>query len=193
MNRFKFISPQQLGLLTSSPYSFMKNTTTSSIFLSHTKNRTLMASLLVSQYQQQQQRSLWMSSARWNDKNDNDSKDKTIKKKENLNSKIKKFFQPLYQNDPSNEKLRKSHNHHHKCGGGDYNNGPVVHLSKFDPTDSNLDGLLHNNREWAAAVVKEDPEFFKNIALRQEPKILWIGKKYKIEYSNHININVLYL
>ncbi|KAI9304965.1 carbonate dehydratase [Cunninghamella echinulata] len=62
---------------------------------------------------------------------------KNDKKKDNLNSKIKKFFQPLYTHDPK--------------------------------------GLLENNRQWAAAVIEEDPEFFKNIALRQEPKILWIG------------------
>ncbi|CAO3614384.1 unnamed protein product [Cunninghamella blakesleeana] len=173
MNKFKFISPQQLGLLTTSRYSIMKQTVQNPIFHSHTKSRILMTSLLVSQ----QQRSLWMSNIRWNDNNDNDNGNgKPMKKKEKLNAKIKKFFQPLYQNDPSNEKLRQSHHHHHHCnGGGDYNNGPVVHLSKFDPSDSDLEGLLHNNREWAAAVVKEDPEFFKNIALRQEPKILWIG------------------
>ncbi|KAF7726618.1 hypothetical protein EC973_008582 [Apophysomyces ossiformis] len=47
--------------------------------------------------------------------------------------------------------------------------------NKFDPSDDSLDGLLKNNHDWAKAVVQEDPEFFKHIALRQEPKILWIG------------------
>ncbi|KAI8882197.1 carbonate dehydratase [Backusella circina FSU 941] len=47
--------------------------------------------------------------------------------------------------------------------------------NKFSVEDSNLDGLLENNRKWAKAVLKEDPEFFRNIAIRQEPKILWIG------------------
>lgn len=49
--------------------------------------------------------------------------------------------------------------------------------NKFNLDDTNLDGLLENNRKWAAAVLKEDPEFFRNIAIRQEPKILWIGKE----------------
>ncbi|KAF7727164.1 hypothetical protein EC973_007939 [Apophysomyces ossiformis] len=48
-------------------------------------------------------------------------------------------------------------------------------INRFDPADDKLDGLLENNRRWAQAVVKEDPNFFKNIALKQEPKILWIG------------------
>ncbi|KAG0164070.1 hypothetical protein DFQ28_010825 [Apophysomyces sp. BC1034] len=48
-------------------------------------------------------------------------------------------------------------------------------INRFDPNDAGLDGLLENNRRWAEAVVQEDPNFFKNIALKQEPKILWIG------------------
>ncbi|KAI8141732.1 carbonate dehydratase [Fennellomyces sp. T-0311] len=47
--------------------------------------------------------------------------------------------------------------------------------NKFDPTDENLDKLLDANRKWAAAVKEQQPEFFKNINLKQEPKILWIG------------------
>ncbi|KAI8367516.1 carbonic anhydrase [Radiomyces spectabilis] len=57
-------------------------------------------------------------------------------------------------------------------------NAPISNTSaiqKFDVSDETLDGLLDNNRRWAAAVLREDPEFFKNIAIRQEPKILWIG------------------
>jgi carbonic anhydrase len=49
-------------------------------------------------------------------------------------------------------------------------------MYKFDPSDHALEGLLENNRKWAAAVMKEDPDFFSNIAHKQEPKILWIGK-----------------
>ncbi|ORX62648.1 carbonic anhydrase [Hesseltinella vesiculosa] len=77
-----------------------------------------------------------------------------------------RFFQPLAFNDPSNEKIRDN-----CCT-------PLtsqVQRNKFDPADSSLDGLLENNRQWAAAVTEEDPEFFKNISVRQEPKILWIG------------------
>jgi carbonic anhydrase len=49
-------------------------------------------------------------------------------------------------------------------------------MNKFDPNDINLDGVLENNRLWAAQVKKEDPTFFHNIANQQSPKILWIGK-----------------
>jgi carbonic anhydrase len=35
---------------------------------------------------------------------------------------------------------------------------------------------LDNNKKWAQAVIAEDPSFFENIAVKQEPKILWIGK-----------------
>lgn len=49
--------------------------------------------------------------------------------------------------------------------------------AKFDPADENLDKLIENNREWAENVKKVQPEFFDNIALKQEPKILWIGIK----------------
>lgn len=51
-------------------------------------------------------------------------------------------------------------------------------MGKFDPNDTNLDGLLAANKEWAKAVIKEDPEFFKVIAEKQEPSILWIGKVF---------------
>ncbi|KAI9250979.1 carbonate dehydratase [Phascolomyces articulosus] len=47
--------------------------------------------------------------------------------------------------------------------------------NKFDPNDENLDRLLEANREWAKEVKEQQPEFFKNINLKQEPKILWIG------------------
>ncbi|KAI8070316.1 carbonic anhydrase [Gongronella butleri] len=77
-----------------------------------------------------------------------------------------RFFQPLAYNDPSNDKIRDT-----CCPPAT----SKVQRNKFDPTDANLDGLLENNKAWAEAVVAEDPDFFKNIALRQEPKILWIG------------------
>jgi carbonic anhydrase len=48
-------------------------------------------------------------------------------------------------------------------------------MKKFDPKDTALDSLLDNNRRWAAAVMKEDPNVFSDIAEKQSPKILWIG------------------
>ncbi len=38
-----------------------------------------------------------------------------------------------------------------------------------------LQRLLDNNRLWAAERVREDPEFFRRLALIQRPKTLWIG------------------
>jgi len=40
---------------------------------------------------------------------------------------------------------------------------------------SELDKLLENNREWAANVKAEDPEFFEKLAAQQSPQYLWIG------------------
>ncbi|KAI9310854.1 Dihydroorotase homodimeric type [Dichotomocladium elegans] len=48
-------------------------------------------------------------------------------------------------------------------------------INKFDPADEDLTKLLQANREWAKAVKEQDPEFFRQINLKQEPKILWIG------------------
>ncbi|KAI7885116.1 carbonate dehydratase [Lichtheimia hyalospora FSU 10163] len=47
--------------------------------------------------------------------------------------------------------------------------------NKFDPNDENLDKVLESNRAWAKAVKEQEPEFFEQINLKQEPKILWIG------------------
>ena len=38
-----------------------------------------------------------------------------------------------------------------------------------------LDHLLANNRAWAAAVAKQDPEFFARLSRQQAPQYLWIG------------------
>jgi len=38
-----------------------------------------------------------------------------------------------------------------------------------------LDDLLRRNREWAAAQVAADPDFFSRQVARQEPHLLWIG------------------
>lgn len=38
-----------------------------------------------------------------------------------------------------------------------------------------LEQLFQNNRDWAASMVAEDPEFFKKLASQQSPEYLWIG------------------
>lgn len=38
-----------------------------------------------------------------------------------------------------------------------------------------LDHLLKNNRAWASATVKRDPDFFSRLVGQQAPKYLWIG------------------
>lgn len=38
-----------------------------------------------------------------------------------------------------------------------------------------IEQLLKNNREWAAAVIAEDPEFFHRLEHQQAPEFLWIG------------------
>ncbi|HXR84564.1 MAG TPA: carbonic anhydrase [Hanamia sp.] len=35
--------------------------------------------------------------------------------------------------------------------------------------------LLQNNAEWAAAQLKEDPEYFQRLVNLQQPQVLWIG------------------
>ena len=36
-------------------------------------------------------------------------------------------------------------------------------------------GLLKNNREWAARKLGQDPDFFARLSRQQEPRFLWIG------------------
>ena len=38
-----------------------------------------------------------------------------------------------------------------------------------------LSHLFHNNREWAARILQQDPEFFRKLARQQSPEYLWIG------------------
>ncbi|MBJ7538821.1 carbonate dehydratase [Marinomonas transparens] len=38
-----------------------------------------------------------------------------------------------------------------------------------------LDELFNKNREWAAKVTAEDPEFFTTLSKQQNPEYLWIG------------------
>lgn len=47
--------------------------------------------------------------------------------------------------------------------------------NKFDTSDIHLETVLKNNRAWAHAVQAVNPEFFKELSKKQEPKILWIG------------------
>jgi carbonic anhydrase len=35
--------------------------------------------------------------------------------------------------------------------------------------------LLSGNKEWVASKLKEDPEFFKRLALGQSPPVMWVG------------------
>lgn len=56
--------------------------------------------------------------------------------------------------------------------------------NKLDPSDTELKTLIDNNQSWAEAVSKAEPTYFKEMALKQEPKILWIGKNYNLFYAN---------
>lgn len=38
-----------------------------------------------------------------------------------------------------------------------------------------LEKLFEKNREWAAAIVKEQPDFFEQLSQQQAPEYLWIG------------------
>jgi carbonic anhydrase len=38
-----------------------------------------------------------------------------------------------------------------------------------------LSHLFASNREWAAAITRQDPEFFRRLCRRQAPQYLWIG------------------
>ncbi|HBZ06662.1 MULTISPECIES: carbonate dehydratase [Massilia] len=43
------------------------------------------------------------------------------------------------------------------------------------PTGLTAADLFARNREWAAEMVKEDPDFFNDLASQQAPEYLWIG------------------
>jgi carbonic anhydrase len=38
-----------------------------------------------------------------------------------------------------------------------------------------LNQLFENNRAWAAAMIRDDPEFFERLSHQQSPRYLWIG------------------
>jgi carbonic anhydrase len=43
------------------------------------------------------------------------------------------------------------------------------------PTGLTAADLFERNRQWAAAMVEQDPRFFKDLASQQAPEYLWIG------------------
>ena len=50
--------------------------------------------------------------------------------------------------------------------------------AKLQQTDSQhitYEGLLQGNKDWVAATLAEDPEYFDRLAAGQKPPILWIG------------------
>jgi carbonic anhydrase len=38
-----------------------------------------------------------------------------------------------------------------------------------------LEHLIQNNRDWAASILRRDPDFFARLARQQSPRYLWIG------------------
>ena len=44
-----------------------------------------------------------------------------------------------------------------------------------EKSKSDLEHLFRNNRDWAASMVADDPDFFKKLAGQQSPEHLWIG------------------
>ena len=48
-------------------------------------------------------------------------------------------------------------------------------MSTTDSDNTALHHLMQNNRDWAAATVARDPNFFKKLLAQQTPQILWIG------------------
>ncbi|WP_334187137.1 carbonate dehydratase [Noviherbaspirillum sp.] len=48
-------------------------------------------------------------------------------------------------------------------------------MTENSKDESMLEHLFQNNREWAAAIVAENPDFFKKLANQQAPEYLWIG------------------
>jgi carbonic anhydrase len=43
------------------------------------------------------------------------------------------------------------------------------------PTGLTAADLFERNRQWAASMIKEDPDFFQDLASQQSPEYLWIG------------------
>lgn len=52
--------------------------------------------------------------------------------------------------------------------------------------DSPIQQILDNNKVWAAEITRNDPTFFKRLAVKQEPKYLYFGCSDSRVPSNHI-------
>jgi carbonic anhydrase len=48
-------------------------------------------------------------------------------------------------------------------------------LEKQNTAEITYEGLLQGNKDWVAATLKEDPEFFNKLSAGQKPPVLWIG------------------
>jgi carbonic anhydrase len=48
-------------------------------------------------------------------------------------------------------------------------------LEKQHTDQITYEGLLQGNKDWVAATLKEDPEFFNRLSAGQTPPVLWIG------------------
>ena len=52
---------------------------------------------------------------------------------------------------------------------------PADNDDMSDDEDDDLQGLLDNNRRWAASVEARQPGFFTRLAAQQSPRYMWIG------------------
>jgi carbonic anhydrase len=48
-------------------------------------------------------------------------------------------------------------------------------VSSSPPPDRELPDLFDRNRAWAAAMVRDEPDFFRKLTHQQTPRYLWIG------------------
>ena len=48
-------------------------------------------------------------------------------------------------------------------------------LEKQQTDQITYEGLLQGNKDWVAATLNEDPEFFNKLSAGQKPPVLWIG------------------
>jgi carbonic anhydrase len=48
-------------------------------------------------------------------------------------------------------------------------------LKRAEDQQITYEGLLQGNKEWVAATLAEDPDFFSRLSAGQKPPILWIG------------------
>ncbi|MFN0183197.1 MAG: carbonic anhydrase, partial [Aquabacterium sp.] len=48
-------------------------------------------------------------------------------------------------------------------------------MSEAENAPDELQDLLDNNRQWAAATEQRQPGFFSRLAQQQSPRYMWIG------------------